>query len=157
MGKGYIETNVTKVKDENGIERILSENKKFKYSAEGENFYVVFINYIKWMYDLKGIIPVKVLNCLMEEASINTGMVSISTGRRTEIITKLGISRGAFYLAINQLVEAKAISKMYMDNQETGERIEMKGNYMINPAMLWKGDRNTRKELIVTFETNYSK
>jgi len=157
MGKGFIESTLTKVKDENGNERVSIERKVYTHPTEGENFYFVFVNYVKWMYDLKGVVPVKVLHCLMEEASVNTGMVSISTGKRTEIITKLGISRGAFYLAINQLVEAKAITKMYMDNPETGERIEMKGNYRINPEMLWKGDKTKRNKLIVKFEAEYSK
>lgn len=157
MSKGYIETTVTKVKDEKGVDRVTTERKVFKHNAEGENFYMVFVNYVQWMYNLKGVVPVKILHCLMEEASVNTGIVSLSTGKRKQILMKLGISRGAFYLAINQLVEAKAISKMYIVNEETGEKVELSGDYMINPEMLWKGDKNKRKELKVTFEAIYSK
>jgi len=157
MSRGFIESTVTKVKDEKGIDRVTTERKIFKHDAEGENFYFVFVNYVKWMYDLKGVVPVKILHCLMEEASINTGRVSLSTGKRKQILKKLGISRGAFYLAINQLVEAKAISKTYYVDEETGERLELSGDYLINPEMLWKGDKGKRKELKVIFEATYSK
>lgn len=155
MAKGYIETVDTTIKDENGNERVFTSKKIFKHNADGENFYIVFVNYVQWMYDLKGVVPLKVLHALLEEASINTGKVSLSTGQRQQIINKLGISRGGFYKAIAQLEEVKAISKVYYTDHTTGEVKESAGDYHINPAMLWKGDREKRKELKVTFEAIY--
>ena len=93
----------------------------------------------------------------MKKAQINTGRVALTTGMRKIMLSTLGISRSAFALAINQLVEAKALSKVYETNEETGEQIEVRGEYFINPEMLWKGDKEKRKELKVTFEAIYSK
>lgn len=155
MAKGYVETVNTVIRDESGIERVVTSKKLFRHSAETENFYMVFVNYVQWMYDLKGIVPLKILHYMLEEASVNTGKVSLSTGQRRQIINSLKISRCAFYKAINQLVEAKAISKVYFVDRTTGEKKESPGDYLINPTMFWKGDKTKRKELKVTFEAVY--
>lgn len=157
MSKGYVKSTEIVIKDEYGNDRVKTTEKIFKHDAEGENFYMVFVNYVQWMYDLKGVVPIKVLHSLLEEASINTGKVSLSTGKRQQIITRLGISRCAFYKAISQLIEANAISRAYYINEDTGEQIESQGDFYINPEMLWKGDKGKRKELIVTFKATYSK
>lgn len=157
MARGYVKTIETIVKDENGNDRVRSTEKVFKHDTDVENFYIVFTNYVQWMYNLKGVVPLKILHALLEEASINTGKVSISSGKRQQLINKLGISRCAFYKAINQLAEAGAISKVHYIDEKTGEEKESQGDFLINPEMLWKGDRNKRKELIVTFKAIYSK
>ena len=61
----------------------------------------------------------------------------------------------SFYNAVKQLIDAKAISKIYYVNPD-GEKTEYKGEYMINPEMIWKGDKDKRKELKVVFEAVYS-
>ncbi len=157
MAKRVIETSEQVIKDENGNERVRTTTKVVVHRTDQENFYMVFINYISWLYELKGVIPIKILHYLMEKAQINTGRVALTTGMRKIMLSTLGISRSAFALAINQLVEAKALSKVYETNEETGEQIEVRGEYFINPEMLWKGDKEKRKELKVTFEAIYSK
>lgn len=157
MAKGYIETVNTTIKDEHGTERVITSKKVFRHKTDGENFYMVFVNYVQWMYDLKGVVPLKVLHSLLEEASVNTGKVSLSTGKKQQIINKLGISRCAFYKAVYQLVEVNAIKKVYYTDADTGEEKESPGDYYINPEMLWKGDKEKRTELRVTFEAIYSK
>lgn len=156
MAKGYIESTETVIKDEFGVDRVTTIKKVFKHNSDKENFYFVFVNYVQWMYDLQGIIPIKILHFLLEEAQINTGRVILSTGKKQRLIAKLGISRMSFYNAMKQLVDNKIISKIYYKSED-GEELEYKGEYMINPEMLWKGDKDKRKELKVTFEAIYSK
>lgn len=155
MSKGYVESVETTVKDEFGNDRVTTVRKVFKHKSDNENFYFVFINYVQWMYNIKGVIPIKVLHALMEETYVNTGKVSISMGKRAEIIERLGISRAGFYNAINQLVDVKVLSRVYYTNRN-GEKVESQGDFLINPEMLWKGDKEKRKELKVTFEAVYS-
>ena len=124
---------------------------------ESENFYVVFANYVHWLYGLKGVVPVKVLHFLLEHAQVNTGRVALTPGMRKELVENLGISRGAFLQAITQLNEFGVLTKVYGVNRDTGEEYELRGEYMINPEMLWKGDKEKRKELKVTFEAIYTK
>jgi len=157
MAKRVVETSEQVIKDELGNERVRTLKKVVVHRTDNENFYMVFINYVSWLYGLKGIVPVKVLHYLMEKAQINTGRVALTAGMRKVMMETLDISRSAFSLAINQLVEARAISKVFHTDKDTGEELEVKGEYWINPEMLWKGDREKRAELKVTFEAVYSK
>lgn len=157
MVKRVVETSEQVIKDELGNERVRTLKKVVVHRTDNENFYMVFINYVSWLYGLKGIVPVKVLHYLMEKAQINTGRVALTAGMRKVMMETLDISRSAFSLAINQLVEARAISKVFHTDKDTGEELEVKGEYWINPEMLWKGDREKRAELKVTFEAVYSK
>ena len=157
MTKRVIETTEQVVKDKDGIERVRTVKKVVVHKMETENFYMVFANYVHWVYGLKGIVPIKVLHYLMENAQVNTGRVALTPGMRSDVLEVMNISRGAFFSAINQLVELGVLSKVYKTNEETGEMVERKGEYMINPEMLWKGDKEKRKELKVTFEAVYTK
>lgn len=157
MSKHVIETTEQVFKDSDGIERVRTTKKVVVHKMETENFYFVFTNYVQWLYGLKGVVPVKVLHYLMEHAQINTGRVSLTPGMRMELVNNLGISRGAFIAAIKQLNELGVLTKVYYTDKQTGEQLESRGEYMMNPEMLWKGDKEKRKELKVTFETIYSK
>ena len=152
MAKRFIETSEQVVCDEQGNERVRTTRKVVVHKMENENFYMVFTNYVGWLYNLKGVMPFKVLHYLMEHAQVNTGRVALTTGMRQEMMEELSMSRSAFWLAITQLTEANVISKVYRVNKSTGEQTESKGEFIINPEMLWKGDREKRAELRVTFE-----
>lgn len=157
MSKHVIETTEQVIRDAEGIERVRTTKKVVVHKMEAENFYFVFTNYVQWLYGLKGVVPVKVLHYLMEHAQVNTGRVALTPGMRMELVSKLGISRGAFIMAIKQLNDLGVLTKVYHINQQTGEQIELRGEYMLNPEMLWKGDKEKRKELKVTFEAIYTK
>ena len=157
MSKHIIETTEQVIKDNDGVERVRTTKKVVVHKMESENFYFVFTNYVQWLYDLKGVVPVKVLHYLMEHCQINTGRVSLTSGMRMELVNDLGISRGAFIAAIKQLNDLGVLTKVYYTDKQTGEQIESRGEYMMNPEMVWKGDREKRKELKVTFEAIYEK
>ena len=125
MAKGYIESTETVIKDEFGVDRVTTIKKVFKHNSDKENFYFVFVNYVQWMYDLQGIIPIKILHFLLEEAQINTGRVILSTGKKQRLIAKLGISRMSFYNAMKQLVDNKIISKIYYKSEDEQDRYLM--------------------------------
>lgn len=157
MTKRIIETTEQVFRDKDGTERERTIRKVVVHKMESENFYVVFANYVHWLYGLRGVVPIKVLHFLMEHAQVNTGRVALTPGMRKELVENLGISRGAFLQAIAQLNECRVLTKVYSVNKDTGEEYELRGEYMINPEMLWKGDKEKRKELKVTFEAVYTK
>jgi hypothetical protein len=103
------------------------------------------------MYELKSITTLKVLYKLLEMAEFNTGDVSLSTGKRAEIMTELGISRSALTQSITQLVNSGAILQKYAVDKLTGEEQPVRGEFQIDPEMFWKGDLKKRNELVVTF------
>lgn len=89
------------------------------------------------MYELTSITTLKVLYKLLEMAEFNTGDVSLSTGKRAEIMKALNISRSALTQAITQLVNSGALVQKYLVDTETGEITDqpVRGEYQIDPEM----------------------
>ena len=155
MGKGFITSNEVIYKDENGIERKRTVSKEFTHKIDQDKFYMTFIDYVKWIYGLTTITTLKVLYKLLEIAEYNTGEVSLSPGKRQEIMESIGIKKSAFTQALNQLVESGALEVKYKVDKNTGELIPVRGEYRISPEMFWKGELKKRTELKVTIETKY--
>ena len=139
-----------------------SFHKTTKSENEITDFYMTFIDYVKWIYGLTTITTLKVLYKLLEIAEYNTGEVSLSPGKRQEIMESIGIKKSAFTQALNQLVESGALEVKYkLDNTgniiigKNGEPEIVRGEYRISPEMFWKGELKKRAELKVTFETKY--
>ena len=130
--------------------------KTIKSANKTPDFYMTFIDYVKWIYGLTTITTLKVLYKLLEIAEYNTGEVSLSPGKRQEIMESIGIKKSAFTQALNQLVESGALELKYKTDKETGELIPIRGEYRISPEMFWKGELKKRTELKVTIETKYS-
>ena len=156
MGKGFIQSNEVIYKDENGIERKRTVSKEFTHKIDQDKFYMTFIDYVKWIYGLTTITTLKVLYKLLEIAEYNTGEVSLSPGKRQEIMESIGIKKSAFTQALNQLVESGALEVKYKTDKDTGELIPVRGEYRISPEMFWKGELKKRTELKVTMETKYA-
>ena len=156
MGKGFITSYEVIYKDENGIERKRTVSKEFTHKIDQDKFYMTFIDYVKWIYGLTTITTLKVLYKLLEIAEYNTGEVSLSPGKRQEIMESIGIKKSAFTQALNQLVESGALEVKYKTDKDTGELIPVRGEYRISPEMFWKGELKKRTELKVTIETKYT-
>lgn len=162
MAKGFIKSNEVIYKDENGIERKRTVSKEFTHKTDQDRFYMTFIDYVKWIYGLTTITTLKVLYQLLEIAEYNTGEISLSPGKRQEIMDAIGIKKSAFTQALNQLVESGALEIKYrvdsngniIKNKDGAPEI-VRGEYRISPEMFWKGELKKRAELKVTFETTY--
>ena len=113
MAKGFIKSNEVIYKDENGIERKRTISKEFTQKVDQDKFYMTFIDYVKWIYGLTTITTLKVLYKLLEIAEYNTGELSLSPGKRQEIMEEIGIKKSAFTQALNQLVESGALEVKY--------------------------------------------
>lgn len=157
MAKGFIKSSERTFFDENGQMQVQTTQKEFKFKSEEDKFYMVFIDFVKWMYNITSVNSLKLLPKLMEIAEFDTGVVTISTGIRAQFMKELGLSQATFTRAINDLLENEAMQKMYLEetNEDTGEvtKTELKGQYVINPEMFWKGDLKKRKELSVIFKS----
>lgn len=155
MKKYIVNSSERKLYDENGNVRVETRAKTVIHKTDDEDsFYMVFVNYINWIFEIKSLTTIKVLYKLLPTAEFNTGVINITTGTRDEIMEELKISRPAITKAINELVEKDALQACYLVNNETGEIIkQVKGQYKVNPIMFWKGELSKRKELKVTFES----
>lgn len=152
--KRALETTKHTIINEDGRTEVFETEKVIKFDTTKDPFYMTFLNFVKWMYGLKGIAPFKVLLHLINIAEFNTGRVHLSTGERRIMLNTLEISEVALYQALKQLLEVGAIKRVYYVDKKTGEQIEMKGEYLINPEMFWKGELTKRKELTVIFKSD---
>ena len=153
MGKGFIKSEERTLYDENGVKRVETVQKDFAYKTDEDSFYMVFIDFVKWMYGITSVGSLKLLPALLEIAKFNTGQISLTPGLRQQLMTKLDLSKSSFTRALNDLVDNNALFKCYEVDEDTGEITdkEIKGEFTINPEMFWKGDLKKRKELRVTF------
>ena len=160
MAKGFVKSSERTITDENGIQRVQTVSKEFVFKSEEDPFYMVFIDFVKWMYNITSIGSLKLLPKLLELAEFNTGNLSLSPGARAVLMEELNMSKSTFTRALNDLIENKALFKTYSTpiDEETGELLEdqkkeIKGEYVINPEMFWKGSLKDRAALRVKFET----
>jgi predicted transcriptional regulator len=154
--KRIINSTERKFYDEYGNLQVETTSKTVVHKTTEDSFYMTFTNYIMWMYQVKSISTLKVLNKLLENAEFNTGNVDITTGFRSQIETDLQISKSQITRSVSELVEKEVLLPRTEVNKDTGEERILKGCYTINPTMFWKGDLKKRTELKVTFETTYS-
>lgn len=157
MSKGFIHSTERTVYDEYGQPRVETTEKQFTYKTDEDKFYMVFIDFVKWMYNITSVNSLKLLPKLMEIAEFNTGEITLSSGMRKQIEEDLKLSPATFTRALNDLIDNNALWKVYHQkiNEDTGEitNIELRGQYKINPEMFWKGDLKKRKTLSVTFQS----
>lgn len=109
--------------------------KKERIYIESEPFYMVFIDYISPLFNLKNGTSKAVLSLLCCRAEFNTGKVSISSADRKDICDKLDISNNVLSMSLKELNDKKLISGA-------------KGTYIINAQIFWKGDLKTRNATI---------
>lgn len=151
--------------DENGIKRSHTTKKKVSVKESEEHFYMVFLKCVGWMYNLKGGTTLQVLCKLLEFAEYGTGEISLSTGKRQEIMDQLNITKSTLTQSIKQLVASGALkSKTKIVKDENGvpivkdgeiQKAPIRGEYMVNPSMFWKGSLKKRKNFKIIFESDY--
>lgn len=134
--KLYQKSVVREVLDQETGELItLETSKEYSQQITSDKFYMTFIDFVAPWYQLKGDSTKHILVKFCELAEYNTGKINISTTLRETICDALQIAQSSFTRSIKQLKDLKLIS---------GDR----GEYLLNPAIHWKGDLKTRKELM---------
>lgn len=129
------ETTQTTTNPDTGQVITETTSKTFKVRTTSEEFYFTFLTLIKNIVGLKSIVDVKVLYALCNLAEFNTGIVSLSTNKRNEILSFLDIT---YHTLSNSLTRLK----------KNGFIVVNKGDITINPQYFWKGDLKTRENLL---------
>lgn len=149
--KRFISSTERKYYDENGNVKVDTISKSVVHKTTEDSFYMVFTNYVMWMYQVKSTATLKILYKILEQAEFNTGNVDITTGFRSQLISDLNICKSQITKSLNELTDKQVlIQRTIIKGDQT---IPLKGCYTINPEMFWKGDLSKRKELKITFES----
>lgn len=130
----------------------VTESKIVKANANAEPFFMVYCQQLAPLYNLTSASAIRLLVKLMEMAAFNEGVVSLTPGVRDKILLELDLSQSAITKALSLLLKSNLILEVFNKTVdcETGEVIakKSKGEYLINPAILWKGDHSKRKQLL---------
>jgi hypothetical protein len=109
--------------------------KTFSVKVEQDSFFMVYVKYLSAFYSLKYMDDAKVLTKFCEICQFDTGIVYLSSALRRELETELNILSSNFSRSLKRLKEKGLI---------TGE----KGKFVINPELYWKGNNNTRNQIL---------
>ena len=156
MGKRLVSEKTEEYLDKDGSVKIRTTEKEYVVKCEQDEFYMVFVNFVRWMYNIKSIGALKLLPRLLSMAEINTGIISLVPGIRASIMEELDMSDSLFAKALKELIDNKALLREYREctDKETGEIIkkEIRGQYRANPEMFWRGKLRDRRALRAKFD-----
>lgn len=109
------------------------ETKLPQRDAEGQLFYTFYENFHPNPHLTDN--PFKTLIWLCRYMEYNTGRISLTANKRKQLAEEAKVCVSGITAALRKLKESKMI---------VGE----KGEFMINPAVFWKGDLKKREELL---------
>lgn len=109
--------------------------KEYSIKTTPDSFYMVFIDSMSKIFEIKSLIDRKLLSKLCMKAEFNTGIVSISQADRKVILKELEINSPQMSKSLSNLIKLKLISGS-------------EGTYVINPSVFWKGDMKSREALM---------
>jgi hypothetical protein len=136
MAKRITQTIQREIVDVNTGELVKVDTQKtFTEKINPEHFYMTFIDYIAPLYQLHSEVARRMLDWMCEHAEYNTGIVDLSTSKRQQMCSELS-------LANNQVTNN--LKKLKDLNLITGD----KGSFTVNPEIFWKGDAQSRKDLL---------
>lgn len=116
---------------------IIQETKVKTWSIrrDEEPFFMTYSKALSILYNIKTAAAIKVLWKLLDMCDFNKGVVRVTKKDRGDICQELEITGQTYYNSIAQLKELKVL--------------EGEGGYLVlNPDIVWKGDRVTRKRLL---------
>lgn len=111
------------------------ENTPSKQEESNKNFFMVFTDNLGLFFSIKSERAKSVLLWMCCNAEFNTGVVYLPAPRMEEMSEFLNMPKQSIY---NNIVQLKKLGLL------TGER----GKFMINPEVFWKGDIQTRRQLL---------
>lgn len=114
----------------------------------GDHYWMVFPGSMHCLDSLNGVVPVRVLFCLMSRVEFNTGHISLNSSRKGVLLSELGMSDQMFSRAIRILCRDNIMSPVMYVDRRTGEERISRGDYMVNPAFFWRGLLRSRNKVL---------
>jgi hypothetical protein len=114
---------------------LITVEKSFSVKTNTDKFFMVFIEHIAPLLEVRSITDRKVLDVLCRLAEYNTGKVSITSQKRKDICDEIQVELQTFSNSLNRL---KSLGLIW------GKA----GDYEINPIIFWKGSTDARAKLL---------
>lgn len=111
---------------------VLTTSKEFTIKTSSEEFFLVFFQSLGSLYKLNSAIDIKLLAYLCSNAVFNTCTTYLSATRRKE------------FMMMNPGITTQTISNSISRLKTLGLLQGDRGEYMINPEVMWKGSVKER-------------
>lgn len=135
MGKFNTLTEKQVINPETGEITTIETSKSFTTKITEDQFYMTFVNFLSPIYDLKPERAKDLLIWMLQHAEFNTGVVSMPTAVRKQIVEELKMANNSITNYLKTLKDKKLISGG-------------NGVFTINPKIFWKGELAARKQLL---------
>jgi len=127
---------VTDVLDTSTGELVRTTTQKvFSVKVNQDGFFMIYVDYLAAFYSLKYADDKNLIIKFCQICQFDTGIVYLSSALRREIEVELNLLSSNFSRSLKRLKEKGII---------TGE----KGKFVINPELYWKGNNNTRNQIL---------
>jgi len=149
MGLKKVNTSVVVSPDGEVLEQAVnSTDIKWEYA---EPFVSYYIENMKWRQEVRGGSVITLFMDLADLLPFESNVVSVSSTQRREIMARVGGEAG-FYRALKFLEGKRAVMSLGWRDPSTNKIHRSRGEYMLNPTMVWRGKSAEREKELEKFQ-----
>ena len=148
MGLKKVNTSYVVSPDGEVLEQTVdSTDIKWEYAEPFVGFYP---EYMGWRHEVRGGAAISLFMDLADMLPFESNVVSVSTTKRREIMDRIG-GEANFYRVMKILESYRAVIALGWFDQKTNKIHRSRGEYMLNPMMVWRGKSAERQKEMEKF------
>ena len=124
------------------------------FRIQVEEYHRAYHDEMSWLEKTRSIATVQVFYYLCGLITFNSNYVSIAGKHSRVIMDRFGITRVTFYKSLRELMSVHAICRVLEYDAGKKRYVACRGEYFINPAMVWIGSDADRETAIDAFYNN---
>ena len=121
------------------------------FRIQVEEYHRSYHDNLSWLDSVKSLVAVKIFYYLCGMISFNQNVVTITSQHNRRILEKYDITKVTLYKALRELQSLQAICRISELNSKTNRYEPRRGEYFVNPAMIWVGSDTDRANAIKSF------
>ena len=148
MGLKKVTTSYTVSPDGEVLDQnVDSTDIKWEYT---EPFVGLYTENMEWRHTVKGGAALTLFLDLADLLPFEDNVICLTPVQRREIIQNIG-GEATFYRAIKILESVGAVVSLEWKNPKTGKMHRSRGEYMLNPSMVWRGRSSEKSKALQRF------
>ena len=124
------------------------------FRVQVEEYHRSYHDELSWLENIKSLVAVRVFYYLCGLITFNSTHVSIAGKHSRIIMERYGIKKVILYRALRELIDIGAICRVSEYDIGKKKYVACRGEYLVNPAMIWLGSDADRETAIDTFYKN---
>ena len=124
------------------------------FRIQVEEYHRAYHDEMSWLEKTRSIATVQVFYYLCGLIAFNSNYVSLAGKHLRAIMDRFGITKVTFYKSLRELMSVNAICRVSEYDAGKKRYVACRGEYFINPAMVWIGSDADRDAAIESFYKN---